>query len=256
MHFRLSDSLSKLIAFAVILAASAGVSLADGYGTLQIDSGERQVALLELYTSEGCSSCPPADRWFSKLKLDGQLWTDIVPVALHVDYWNYIGWTDRFSKSSHSDRQREYFRSGSARATYTPGFFRNGEEWRGWFSGDTLETTRPLVGNLGLRLEGTSVAVRFSPLVGIDDELIVNVAVLGMDLVSDVRAGENNGRKLQHDFVVLNIQSFDLIELAGSYKAIAEIDDVSTEAKQLALAAWVSTRTNQKPVQAVGGYLP
>ena len=255
MHSRKSKPLPTLLAIAAAAVASTGVARADGYGTLQIDSGERQVALLELYTSEGCSSCPPADRWFSKLKADRQLWSDIVPVALHVDYWNYIGWTDRFSKASHSDRQREYFRNGGARATYTPGFFSNGKEWRGWFSGDALETTRPPVGNLALGLDGYSIAVQFSPLVNIEDDLIVNVAVLGMGLESDVRAGENNGRKLQHDFVVLNIQSFDLLDSAGGYKAIAEIDDISTEAERLALAAWVSTRTNQKPIQAVGAYL-
>jgi len=256
MHSRLSISPPKLFAIAAALLLSAGMSFADGYGTLQLDSGERQVALIELYTSEGCSSCPPADRWFSKLKSERKLWANIVPVALHVDYWNYIGWTDRFSKAGHSDRQREYVRNGDARATYTPGFFSNGKEWRGWFSGDALSTTRPSVGSLGLGVDDNSVAVRFSPLMDFEDKLIVNVAVLGMGLESNVRAGENNGKKLLHDFVVLNIQTFELHKSAGGYKTIATIDDVQTEAEQLALVAWVSTRTDQTPIQAVGGYLP
>ncbi|MGI9203153.1 MAG: DUF1223 domain-containing protein [Woeseiaceae bacterium] len=240
--------------FAFLVFAST--SIADGYGTMQLDSGERQVALIELYTSEGCSSCPPADRWLSELKSDTRLWADFVPVALHVDYWNYIGWTDRFSKSSYSDRQRAYVRNGNARASYTPGFFNNGKEWRGWFSGNALTTSSPSVGNLILGLDGNSIAVRFNSLADFNDELIVNIAILGMQLESDVRAGENNGRKLQHDFVVLNIQSYDMHDSVGGYKTIATVDDVQTEAEQLALVAWISTNNDQASIQAVGGYLP
>jgi hypothetical protein len=82
-------------------------------------SGERTAALVELYTSEGCSSCPPADRWLSGLA-QGGVPDRIVPLALHVDYWDYIGWKDPFASAQYTDRQREYAASLGLRYVYTP----------------------------------------------------------------------------------------------------------------------------------------
>ncbi len=87
-------------------------SSALGAAPLQFTSPETRVTLLELYTSEGCSSCPPADRWLSGLRDDPRLWREVVPVAFHVDYWDAIGWPDRFASAAHSERQRTYARSG------------------------------------------------------------------------------------------------------------------------------------------------
>ena len=89
-------------------------------------SGPLRVNVLELYTSEGCSSCPPADRWLSGLKQDDRLWREIIPIAFHVDYWNYIGWQDRFSSPVYSERQRHYARNKGLSTVYTPGFLLNG----------------------------------------------------------------------------------------------------------------------------------
>lgn len=97
-----------------------------------IESPPERVALLELYTSEGCSSCPPADRWLSELKTNNELWTRVVPVAFHVDYWDYLGWPDRFAAASFSNRQREYALQGAVSTVYTPGLIYNGSEWRDW----------------------------------------------------------------------------------------------------------------------------
>jgi hypothetical protein len=69
-------------------------------------SGLEIVPLLELYTSEGCSSCPPADKWLGDIKLSAK---KVVPLAFHVDYWDYIGWKDQFAKSEYSDRQHKMF---------------------------------------------------------------------------------------------------------------------------------------------------
>ena len=123
-------------------------------------------------------------------------------------------------------------------------------------SGNALTTARPTVGNLVLGLDGYSVAVRFDSIEDLDDELIVNIAVLGMQLETDVGAGENNGKRLQHDFVVLNIQSFDMLKSGDGFKSVATIDDVQSETDRLALVAWVSARGIQTPIQTVGGYLP
>src|SRR5574339_14875 len=91
-------------------------------GPIQFHSSTNRTALLELYTSEGCSSCPPAEAWLSRLKSDARLWKDFVPVAFHVDYWDYLGWRDPFGAAEYSERQRGYAAQWKSRSVYTPGF--------------------------------------------------------------------------------------------------------------------------------------
>src|SRR5262245_2566606 len=102
--------------------------------TLTFRSDEKQTTLLELYTSEGCSSCPSAESWLGRLKTDQTLWKAVVPVAFHVDYWDYLGWRDPWAAKSFSERQRSYAAAWSAASVYTPGFVLNGKEWRAWSS--------------------------------------------------------------------------------------------------------------------------
>ncbi len=97
------------------------------------ESGETPAALVELFTSEGCSSCPPADAWVSTLKGNPGLWKRIVPVVFHVDYWNSLGWSDRFSSPENTARQRRYAAVWGTDSVYTPGMVLNGREWRNWF---------------------------------------------------------------------------------------------------------------------------
>ena len=103
----------------------------------QASSGPQRVALLEQYTSEGCSSCPPADRLLSGIASQGIGPERMVPLALHVDYWDYIGWADRFANPAFSARQRDLVRSAGGRTVYTPQFMLNGRDFRG-MRGDTL----------------------------------------------------------------------------------------------------------------------
>ena len=86
-------------------------------------SGPQKVSLLELYTSEGCSSCPPAETWLSRLTTDGRLWKEIVPVAFHVDYWDDLGWKDRYAKQEYTSRQRSYFALGGLVRSTRPVLF-------------------------------------------------------------------------------------------------------------------------------------
>lgn len=240
---------------ALTILALFGTTIASDDNPLQFASGAHQIALIELYTSEGCSSCPPADHWMSDLKSDGRLWQDFVPIALHVDYWNYIGWHDRFSKAEYTGRQRKYVDDGHASTVYTPGFFSNGEEWRGWFGNQELAIEKASVGNLSVAIDRSSIAIRFDPPADFGDELVANFALLGMQLESDVQAGENRGKTLRHDFVALNVQAVDMKRAGSGYKALAELEDVGVKNTELALAAWISKKGDQKPLQAVGGYL-
>src|SRR2546430_7383511 len=93
------------------------------------ESGPQKVHLLELFTSEGCSSCPPAEAWLSKLKSDPRLWKDFVPLAFHVDYWDRLGWRDPFAAKEWTARQYRYSATWKNESVYTPGFILDGREW-------------------------------------------------------------------------------------------------------------------------------
>ena len=81
-------------------------------------SSDKQVSLIELYTSEGCSSCPPADHWLNGLTDQQGLWTDFIPIAFHVDYWDYIGWQDPYAYSRYTQRQYRYQENNNIRSVY------------------------------------------------------------------------------------------------------------------------------------------
>src|ERR1700730_751970 len=93
------------------------------------ESGPERTHLLELFTSEGCSSCPPAEAWMSKLKAEPRLWKDFVPIAFHVDYWDRLGWRDPFASKEWTARQYQYSTTWKSESVYTPGFVLDGREW-------------------------------------------------------------------------------------------------------------------------------
>lgn len=220
-----------------------------------LESGPQEVQLVELYTSEGCSSCPPADRWLSQLKQQGDLWKTIVPIAFHVDYWDYIGWKDGFAQPKFGQRQRLYREQGNTGGVYTPGFVIQGKEWRGWFR----QYPRPQsggheVGNMTVRLNDNIASIEFFPITPIDNG-ILNIAVLGFDIERSIKRGENAGVRLTHDFVVLKYLQKSAKKDVGRLTAEFFLHDLPLElSKKWAVAAWLSTVHNQKPIQAVGGW--
>lgn len=220
------------------------------------ESTENRISLLELYTSEGCSSCPPADRWLSKLKQDRRLWKEFVPVAFHVDYWNYIGWTDRFSSPVYSERQRNYARARNISTVYTPGFILNGKEWRSFFGLRRFNPDTPIIaGELQINIDNNQVVASYRPTLKITRTLVLNIAVLGFDLVTDIKAGENRGKKLTHDFVVLGYDSIPLSLVEEDYTVTTMLPEVSVEDSHKGFAAWISYKNDPTPIQAVGGWL-
>src|SRR5450432_3473856 len=108
--------------FSLLVTATALVAAplcGAGRETLTFESNETPAVLVELFTSEGCSSCPPADTWLSRLKTSLKLWKSYVPVAYHVDYWNRLGWTDRFSSAEFTARQHRYAAVWQGNSVYT-----------------------------------------------------------------------------------------------------------------------------------------
>ena len=224
-----------------------------------IDSPLAQVQLLELFTSEGCSSCPPAERWLSGLKREPRLWRQVVPVAFHVDYWNALGWVDRLAAPEHARRQRLHALGGGVSAVYTPGFVLNGAEWRGWLrSGRLVLEPNPLpeVGRLRLVVDGEQVRAAFFPTRPATGALELHCAVLGFGLRSEVRAGENAGRRLEHDFAALGYRRVALRSDGRGHTARLALPASRAAASVRALAAWVSRAGEPRPIQAAGGWLP
>lgn len=179
-------------------------------GECSATSGAETVSLLELYTSEGCSSCPPADKWLSTLKPDNR---KLIPLAFHVDYWDYIGWKDKFGKAEYSERQRNISARGGARFVYTPQFVLNGRDFRGLNASrlnDMLTDYQktPPRANLHLHLSNQvngKMSLHSMGEVSNKSDIKnaeVFVAIYENGLVSQVKAGENDGRELHHDAVV------------------------------------------------------
>lgn len=177
-------------------------------------SGPDRVGLLELYTSEGCSSCPPADEWLSGIAAAGYGADKVVPLAFHVDYWDYIGWKDRFANAGFSARQREIAASGGAGFVYTPQVVFNGEDLRGWqqrsrFSQAVSQSLQqPARAKIDLSIATPAsgdirVNTSAQALKPQDRQYAeVYIAVYENNLSSAVNAGENSGRRLHHDYVV------------------------------------------------------
>jgi len=213
-------------------------------------SGPNRVGTVELYTSQGCSSCPPAERYLNQLRQNPRVWKDFIPMAFHVDYWNYLGWRDRFSKAEYSQRQRQYARTRRMNTVYTPGFFVDGREWRRGFSNGLPRFNSQKSGELTISVENQSVSGSYktvSPLT----ELKLNTVVLGMGLMTDIKAGEREGHVTEHEFVVLGYQQQALKNSGFT----APIPKPVVAAKQYAVAVWISRGGDPTPIQAVGGML-
>jgi hypothetical protein len=180
-------------------------------------SGPGTAALVELYTSEGCSSCPPADRWLSSLAGGSQVPGRVVPLALHVDYWDYIGWKDPYAKREFSLRQRKLSQLQKMALVYTPQVLLQGRDFRGWGT-PAFDAAVAKITALPARAS-ISLAVRHASGRGLEVEAAAELsdasqkadaalylAAYENRLSSRVTAGENRGRTLAHDYVVLEWQ--------------------------------------------------
>lgn len=242
-----------LVGFLLML----GTQMVSSATETRFESGPAQTSLVELYTSEGCSSCPPAEAWMSHLKSDAGLWKNFVPLAFHVDYWDRLGWRDRLSSPQWTERQRNYAALWRSESVYTPAVVLNGREERDWSSANPSQPNEKLVGVLRVTsADGKSFTFDFKPATGGTADYEAHLALLASGISTNVRAGENSGRNLEHDFVVLNLQSVALKSEAGEAKARLTISANVESGARRAVAAWVSRRGQLAAVQATGGWLP
>jgi hypothetical protein len=202
----------KQLILPLLAAGALNVAPVLAANSCALQSPAHRVALLELYTSEGCDSCPPADLFVSGLRAAGVAPQQAVILSEHVDYWNYIGWKDPFSRAAFTERQRWLSDLAGSRTIYTPEIFIAGKELRGgtnggWSSGvpaavkrvnDTaaqadISIVLGVAGSGGLPVEVKASSPREGKLY---------VALVESGVASQVTAGENKGRLLHHDFVV------------------------------------------------------
>jgi hypothetical protein len=183
-------------------------------------------AVVELFTSQGCSSCPPADKLLSQIvtgaRAHGQA---VFPLAFHVDYWNHLGWADPFSSASFSARQQSYASALNLQQIYTPQMIVNGStEFVGSDSNKADQAIQTALGSastLTLKLQSdlTSGTLHIHyDLTGTPPHSTLNLAVVERGLVTNVKAGENAGETLTHDNVVRVFQSASLTDATGTAK--------------------------------------
>ena len=161
--------------------------------------------VIELYTSEGCNSCPPADQWLSQTvaRTRGVKDNNVIALAFHVDYWDYIGWKDAFAQPPFTQRQNALAKSGGASGVYTPQVFINGKDDRSWTRSGSLATATPasVKFNLTSQWQGDGLVLS-GQFADANPAIRLRYAVTENGLTTAVKAGENKGETLRHDAVV------------------------------------------------------
>jgi hypothetical protein len=217
-------------------------------------SGDTTQALVELYTSEGCSSCPPADRWLSTLSSA----RGVVPIAFHVHYWDYIGWKDPFADPRYTERQKDFAKATGADMVYTPQVLLSGRDFRGWRDAGEARAAVAKINGVpsrasveidaqvvrGEALRG-SVSAKLLPNVKAEDLALV-VAVTQNGLASLPNAGENKGAKLLHSFAARDFVVSRSLSASFDFKARPDWDF-----SRLSIVAFLQNVKTEQVVQAL-----
>jgi hypothetical protein len=245
-----------------ILALMMLVSRVDA-ASCTVESGARRVALLELYTSEGCDSCPPTDRWVSALPGRGLDPARVVTLGFHVDYWNYLGWSDPFAKAEYSARQRAASQRNRATVVYTPQLLLNGADFRRGIFKDDIDgrvtavnqqqpgariSLKLATGPAALSVQGAAVV----PEVSRREDAQVFLAVYENRLATAVASGENRGKQLRHDFVVRALAGPFPVDARGEASFVQHIPlEPNWKGANLHVASFVQNRASGDVLQAI-----
>lgn len=213
-------------------------------------SAEPGFAVVELFTSEGCSSCPPAEAYLNELsKLPAD--RNIFPLAFHVDYWDYIGWKDPFAKREHSNRQRNYVEKTNSDGVYTPQIILNGKYDIVGSDSKAVERAvgkeQKIQSESSIRLEADYKSDGIKVFYNIQNSLPgqkINVALIEKELNSQVTRGENSGRSLKHLNVVRAFETIDAGSKTGNIKIRYPIAKDSTD--RFAIIAYLQDDRSMK----------
>jgi hypothetical protein len=212
------------------------------------------VPVVELYTSQGCSSCPPADQWISKLRDQPQA----VALAFHVSYWDYLGWKDRFAQPQFNQRQREQLSVNGARGPYTPQLVVNGRDAPGWDLAPAAAllsaANKPAVVALQLQRDGAAYQAQVLGLSTASARLAAYWAVTEGPQQTAVKAGENKGETLSDDFIVRELQPVSAWNAGPGHQQVLSFTPGTTKldtslARQVNLVV-IDAQTG-RPLQAI-----
>ncbi len=249
--------------YALLLSATLLSTTAPVFAACEAKSGDSTIALLELYTSEGCSSCPPADRFVSTLPETGFKNDRVVPLAFHVDYWNYLGWTDPFSQSDFTRRQRDFARRTNAVTVYTPELVLSGSEYRRWWGNSFERAVRKVNqtrarADIGLKLNRKDSVLKVEGSASLRDRSTDTraagfyVALYHNNLSNKIDAGENSGRTLNHSFVVRRLYGPFAFDESGTARFRQELTlDNGWKPGDLGVAAFVQEARGTDVLQAL-----
>ncbi len=250
---------APLNVFAALAIAAFPVAVA---AQCHAGSADHQIALFELYTSEGCDSCPPADRWFSGLARSVDA-SHAVELAFHVDYWDRLGWRDRFGSSAYTARQREQAARQRAPFVYTPQILLQGEDFPAWratgqpvaaIAAINAKPARAKIDLVAAPVERGAATVDVRVRVGEAGDrahAAIAVALVQDGLASDVKAGENAGRRLAHDHVVRQWRTERArFDLAGEAQERVVLP-LPGDAGPLSVVALVEDESTGRVLQAV-----
>lgn len=208
----LRDAVTLLLPAVAILGALPAFAQNATTNNTQATSSWPAFAVVELFTSEGCSSCPPADALLSEIHADAlKRVRSVYTLAFHVDYWDRLGWADPFGDKTHSQRQRDYAKAFDGARVYTPQMIVNG---RTEFVGSNRKKAQAAIEAalkqrpraeirmaVTLADNGDVVVVEYN-VSEADSPMQLNIALVEDGLVSKITRGENKGRTLRHDGVV------------------------------------------------------
>lgn len=252
-------------AVAVVLAGAVLRAGADAPVEPQVEasSGPFRTPVVELYTSEGCSSCPPADDWLRQLGASLNRDFSAVPLAFHVDYWNYLGWPDPYSKPAFTARQRQAAANNRRRTIYTPAFLVDGREMRGGAAVVRLienANAQPAQARVALRVVrhgagGIRARIEVDNSAPGDSVYAAHVAVYENGITRQIGAGENRGRTLKHDFVVRHWSAPIFIRRGVNRSEVDVEIPADWNRPNLGLAVVVQNRKTFETLQAVSASL-
>jgi hypothetical protein len=226
-------------------------------------SGPEQAALIELYTSEGCSSCPPADLWLAELAAEPALSGKVVPLALHVDYWDHLGWRDRFAQPGFSARQRALTAAQGSATVFTPQVMVNGRTTQDWSRNTAFRqrmaaiNAQPAKVDLTLEILPASDAWQVQIQGRLQPHLSaaragVFVALYQNGLASPVTAGENAARQLRHERVTRALIGPLPVAAEGRFAHDHRFRlPAEAESRDLGVAAFVQDQTDGQVWQAL-----
>jgi hypothetical protein len=235
--------LHGLMIVTVVLALTSLYSALRGAQTTPLPT--RKAVVVELFTSEGCSSCPPADELLGRIrqeKLPDGL--EVIPLGLHVDYWNYLGWTDRFASSAYTQRQSNYATRFHIQGPYTPQMVVDGSTE---FVGSDVRRARQAIVQAGQQpgkadVEITAAApdklailIKAAPAVSGEVMLVITED----NLKTIVRSGENGGRELRHTAVVHELRSLGRLSNGSFERTIPLALDKSWKRQDVRIAVFV-----------------